>query len=155
MKLASILLASTIALVSTWSAAVLSFTEVGRSFSQLVDLADVILIGTVTDSAPTWGQGQQASSIFTVVTLDDLEVIKGSVSGATYAFRHVGGRMGDVLQFYEGMPRLKVGTRYLLFIPGDTNVLFPTVGISQGIFIVAPRDGGPAETIQTVARATG
>jgi hypothetical protein len=111
MRLKSVLLTSAAILTLIWSAATLALSAVDRTFSQLVELADVILIGTVTDSSTTWGQGQQSNVIFTVVTLEDLEVVKGQVPGLTYEFRHAGGRLGDLVLFYEGMPRLDVGTR--------------------------------------------
>jgi hypothetical protein len=149
MRLKFVLLTSAAILTLSWSVTTLALSAVDRTFSQLVELADPILIGTVTESSTTWGQGQQSSVIFTVVTLEDLEVVKGHVPGLTYEFRHAGGRLGDLMQFYEGMPRLDVGTRYLLFVARDTNVVFPTVGVGQGVFVVTPSSDGPSGTIQT------
>lgn len=141
-----------VVLAAVWPLDGRAMVEVERSFSQLVQMADVILVGTATDSRTEWGQGQQASTIFTVVTLENLDVIKGQAPGAPYEFRYVGGRLGDMVQYYEGMPQLQVGTRYLLFIAGETNLLFPTIGISQGVFVVEPTPGQASDTILSYGR---
>ena len=150
MKVRTIKFTAAMALIFAWSTTVVSLTQVDRSFSQLVDLADIILVGTARDISTEWGQGPLANTIFTVVTLDNLDVIKGDVRGTTYALRHAGGRIADLIQSYEGVPRLTVGTRYVLFVSSDTNALFPVVGIGQGVFIATRGSDGSTETIQTV-----
>ena len=150
MKPGLIHLTIALALMFAWSSTIIALTQIERPFSQLVGLADVILVGTVSGSSAEWGQGQLANTIFTVATLDDLDVIKGDVQGATVELRYAGGRIGDLIYSYEGMPRLTVGTRYVLFISNDTSALFPVVGIGQGMFMVVQGGGGSTETIQTV-----
>jgi hypothetical protein len=150
MKSKLIQLTATVALMFACSSAVFSLTQIDRPFSQLVDLAEIILVGTVNDAYSEWGEGKLAGTIFTVLTFDDLDVIKGDVPGTTYEFRHVGGRIGDLIHSYEGLPRLSVGARYVLFISGDTNTLFPLVGIGQGAFIVTRDDGASTEKVQTI-----
>ena len=110
--------------------------EIGRSFDQLVDRADQVFVGVVTDVRSAWGEGRQANNIYTFVTFSDLDVWKGEVSQAEYTLRIAGGQVGNAIQVFPGAPRFVVGKTYTVFVRDNQLALFPTVGISQGVYPV-------------------
>lgn len=118
-------------LLAGWGAAP-ALTPMERSFDELVALSEVVLVGTVAQTVSSWDESR--TRIYTYVTLSDLEVIKGEVSGPDYTLRVRGGVVGDQAELIAGMPNLQTGNRYLLFIRGNFQDIFPVVGIQQGVF---------------------
>ena len=118
------------------SAPVAALSEKQRSFDELVNLSDVVLVGTVSDLRSAWGEGNFAGHIFTYVTFTHLDVIKGRVSGAEFTLRLLGGRVGNTVHHYPGAPRFKEGETYTLFVRNNFQDIFPLVGVHQGILRV-------------------
>jgi len=116
-----------------------------RSFPQLVERADTIVVGSVTGLRSAWSADGQV--IYTFVTLTDLDVLKGDVPAATFELRMPGGVIGDQAQIYPGMPTLEQGQRYVLFIRGLLRDFFPLVGVSQGLYQVI-RDADGQQRVQ-------
>lgn len=110
-----------------------------RDFPNLVDDADIILIGRVAALRSEWDP--LGTTIFTHATLEDLEVIKGRVGASPWTVRVPGGVVGDRAQAYPGMPRLKTGRRYVLFVRDGQPRFLPFVGGSQGVFEILHVDG--------------
>jgi len=115
---------------------VFAFNERSRSFDELVQLADTILVGTVGHVESRYGEGPLAGQIFTYYTLNQLDVLKGAVEGDDYVLRMTGGRVGPFAQVIQGAPKLSLGKTYTLFIRNNGAELFPLVGVHQGIFNV-------------------
>ena len=113
----------------------LALTVVERSFEELVNRADTILIGTVTEQKAQWENPTQQNYIVTDTILNDVETLKG-FSSDTFTLRNKGGKLGPYREYYEGLPQLRVGTRYILFVENNRKAIFPIVGISQGILKV-------------------
>jgi len=111
-----------------------------RTFPELVERADTIVVGTVTGLRGAWGADGQ--TIYTYATLTDLDVLKGDVPAATYELRMPGGVIGDSAQLYPGMPSLEQGERYILFIRGYLRDFFPLVGVYQGLYQVIRDENG-------------
>jgi hypothetical protein len=119
-------------LVVGWTTGSRALTVVPRTFAELVGLADLVVIGTVTQVA----SGVEGERIYTYITLADLEVIKGAWYDAEYRLRVSGGVVGQRAEVYQGLPQLAAGRRYILFIRGNFSALFPVVGLHQGVFRV-------------------
>jgi hypothetical protein len=117
-----------------WTTSSWALTVVPRTFAELVELADWVLIGTVTQV--TSAAEAKGERIYTYVTLTDLEVIKGEWHDTEYVLRVSGGVVDQRGEIYPGLPQLAAGRRYLLFIRGNFSTLFPVVGLHQGIFRV-------------------
>lgn len=109
------------------------------SFEEVVEKAEVIVIGTVSATRSDWGAGRQ--TIYTWADLVDLEVLKGDVPAAVYRLRVPGGVMGEVAQVYPGVPVLETGQRYVLFVRGHLQQIIPFVGAYQGVYRVRLIDG--------------
>ncbi|MDR2877011.1 MAG: hypothetical protein LBV36_03085 [Chromatiales bacterium] len=108
-------------------------------FDQLVARAEVIVIGTVRDTRSALGADGQ--TIYTWADLVDLDVLKGDVPEAVYRLRVPGGVLGDAAQIYPGMPVLKRGERYVLFVRGHLQQFIPFVGAFQGVYSIRRVDG--------------
>jgi hypothetical protein len=117
-----------------WQTRVDALTALPRTFAELVERADCVLIGTVMQVTPA--MGAEGEKIYTYVTLADLEVLKGAVSDPSYVLRVRGGVVDTQAEVYPGLPQLEAGGRYLLFVQGNFRDLFPVVGLHQGVFRV-------------------
>lgn len=121
-----------------------ALSVVPRSFDELVALADLVVVGTV--AAQQSRDDDAGRGISTYITLADLEVVKGTLSEPRYTLRVAGGRVGGRAQVYTGLPQLRTGERYVLFVRGNLRELFPVVGVQQGVFRVL-RDGAGRERV--------
>ena len=108
---------------------------VARSFDELVQRADLVLVGTVSEVHSEFADnGLDQNTIFSYVNFSDLQVVKGQVNSEPYVLRVPGGVVGRFAQDYPGIPAFHTGQRYLVFIRGNQHDFFPVVGISQGVF---------------------
>ena len=90
-----------------------------------------IVAGTVTDVQARYGRTE---NIYTLVKLQDLQVLAGSYKGSEFYVRLLGGEVqGDVLDV-KGSPQFAVGDQVVLFLQGNGKQIVPIVGWSQGVF---------------------
>lgn len=108
-------------------------------FDEVIERAELIVIGTVRETHSAWDASGQ--TIFTRALLDELELLKGEVPASVYELEVPGGVVGDAAQVYPGIPVLRRGERYVLFIRGDRQHFIPFVGAYQGVYSVL-RSGG-------------
>lgn len=134
-----------------------ALTAVARSFDELVQRADTIVIGTAVSARSV--RGGDGHGIRTLVSFDELEVLKGEVPSAPFELPLPGGIIGDEAQVYPGAPRLRAGTRYVLFIRGQNSEFLPLVGAQQGLFRIMLDANGRERVVQggeeSAASATG
>jgi hypothetical protein len=110
-------------------------TVVPPTFEQLVQQAELIFQGTVTDSRSVWeGEGGQRH-IETYVTFNIEDNLKGQ-PGTSYTIRMLGGTVGDETLEVSDTPKFKVGDREILFVEHNNDQFVPLVGISHGRFHV-------------------
>ncbi len=121
-------------LLLSWQTRVDALTAIPRTFAELVERADCVLIGTVMQV--TTAVGAEGEKIYTYVTLADLDVLKGEVPDTSYVLRVRGGVVDTQAEVYPGLPQLEAGGRYILFVQGNFRDLFPVVGLHQGVFRV-------------------
>jgi hypothetical protein len=135
-------------LLVVWQTPVGALIAMQRTFTELVGLADCVLIGTVT--RVTSALGADGERIYTYVTLADLKVIKGEVPDTQYVLRVRGGVVDTQWESYPGIPQLEAGRRYILFVQGNFRDLFPVVGLSQGVFRVEWDPERQQEVVRTL-----
>ncbi len=105
-----------------------------KTFQQLVDEAELIVVGTV---ARIDGARLPEGLIVSDVTLTVLKVAKAvSPTPATVVVRVLGGEIGETSLVIPGAPRFQPGQTVLLFIRGNQREMFPFVGVQQGVFSV-------------------
>lgn len=123
-------------------AAASATTIIYKNLDQLAAESEGIVVGTV--AAKTSAYGPDKSTIYTLVTLEGLDAIKGQVKGYDLTLRFEGGRVeNDVLRI-EGSPRFEIGERVVLFVRGNGRAKIPLVGWTQGVFrVVQDASGKP------------
>ena len=123
------------AIACVTAASVHATTVIAPTFEELVDRAQLIFEGTVSDVQSQWvGEGGQRH-IVSYVTLEVADGLKGE-AGATYTLRMLGGTVGDDTMEVSDSPKFKVGDRNILFVENNGTQFIPLVGIMYGQFQV-------------------
>src|SRR6266404_6786688 len=105
------------------------------TFEQLVQQAELIFQGTVTDVRSVWeGEGAQRH-IDTYVRFQIDESVKGNAT-SSYTIRMLGGTVGDETMEVTDSPKFTVGDREILFVEHNNEQFVPFVGINHGHFRV-------------------
>ena len=105
------------------------------TFEQLVQQAELIFQGTVTDVRSVWeGEGAQRH-IDTYIRFQIDENVKGNAT-SSYTIRVLGGTVGDETMEVTDSPKFKVGDREILFVEHNNEQFVPLVGINHGHFRV-------------------
>jgi hypothetical protein len=134
------------------SATAQALTVVPRSFDELVQLADTVVVGTVT-AVHSEMTDTAAQRIISQVTLSQLQVIKGPAIDGDYVLQVPGGVVGRYAEDYPGLPSFEVGRRYVLFVRGNRRDFFPVVGVTQGVFRVVNDAAGRQVVVRDDAAA--
>ncbi|HWR83091.1 MAG TPA: hypothetical protein VN285_07300 [Candidatus Deferrimicrobium sp.] len=119
--------------VLLWVTAAQGATVEKMTLPQLSQSAQAIVIGTITDVS--YFQASDRNQIYTRVTMDVRESLKGSQSG-TISFTQLGGVIGDRRVSVSGFPVFVVDQELLLFLNDDPSGTISTVGLGQGKFNV-------------------
>ena len=136
MKLRSFLLFLSFAVALT---RITASTVIPPTFEQLVQQAEFIFQGTVTNSQSVWeGEGAQRH-IETYVTFNVEDNVKGS-AGTSYTIKMLGGTVGDETMEVTDTPKFNVGDRDILFVEHNNEQFVPLVGINYGRFRVQRDD---------------
>ncbi len=133
------------------------------TFDQLVQQAELIFQGTVTDVRSAWeGEGAQRH-IDTYVTFQVAENAKGD-AGASYTIRVLGGTVGQDTMEVTCAPKFQVGERQILFVEHNGQQFVPLVGIMHGQLrierdqqtgreFIATHDGDPLRDLTQLGRS--
>src|SRR5437588_6440605 len=123
-------------------------TVIPPTFEELVNRAQVIFQGVVTDVRSQWvGEGAQRS-IVSYVTFKVEDAMKGS-PGSSYTMRMLGGTVGDQTMEVTDSPKFKVGNRDILFVENNGSQFVPLVGIMHGRFRVEREQASGREVVTT------
>jgi hypothetical protein len=124
----------TIGLLAT---SALATTVIPPSFDELVDDAQLIFQGRVTDVRCEWaGEGAQRG-IVSYVTFQIEDALKGS-PGTTCTLQMVGGTIGNETITIADAPVFKKDDRDILFVENNGHQFIPLVGIMYGRYRVLP-----------------
>jgi hypothetical protein len=118
---------------------------VERDFPDLVQRAEQIVSGTVADVSETQ---RPSGAPVTLVTVDDLTVMKGEARGSM-TLEFYGGTVGEYAIKVPDMPTFAVGERVVLFVAGNGVNVCPLVGVWQGSFRILTADGGATDVVAT------
>src|SRR6266404_4158932 len=123
-------------------------TVISPTFEELVNRAQVIFQGVVTDVRSQWvGEGAQRS-IVSYVTFKVEDAMKGN-PGSTYTMRMLGGTVGDQTMEVTDSPKFKVGNRDVLFVENNGSQFVPLVGIMHGRFRLEREHATGREVVMT------
>jgi hypothetical protein len=122
-------------------------TVIPPTFDELVDQAEVIFEGTVTNVKSEWvGEGAERH-IMTYVTFNVEDTIKGKPE-QTYTMRMLGGTIDGETMAVSDSPKFKAGDKDILFVQNNGSQFIPLVGIMHGRFHVK-RDQSGREVVTT------
>lgn len=123
-------------------------TVLEKSFTDLVQEADTIVVGTVAAIESAWDPSHEMP--LTLITVTDLEVLKGEAEDTELTVQVLGGARPDGTVFQiAGVPRFAVGERTILFVAGNGTYAVPFVGLWQGIYRVVVDPERDTETVYT------
>ena len=125
-------------------------TVIPPSFDELVEQAQLIFEGTVTETQSQWAGEGGSRRIVTYVTFKVEEAIKGE-PGATYTVRMLGGTVGDETMEVTESPKFKVGDRDILFVENNGTQFIPLVGIMHGRFRIEKEKATGREVVMSNA----
>lgn len=116
-------------------------TVIPPTFDELVDQADFIFQGEVTNVKSEWiGEGAQRH-IMSYVTFKVGDALKGN-PGQNYTIRMLGGTVdGESMAVSDG-PKFEVGDQDILFVQNNGSQFIPLVGIMHGRFHVRKDEAG-------------
>lgn len=104
------------------------------SDAELLDFSDVVVTGTVAAVATGWDTG----AVYTYVTLDVGDVIKGWIPERRIVLKQLGGRVDDLALTIGGQPTFTVGEQILAFLEvrrGDRTL--STTALWQGKWAIS------------------
>ena len=84
--------------------------------------ADAIVLGKVINQKSEWDA--EKSRIYTDVTIDVDECLKGGMSNSTVVVRHLGGEVDGIGEFYSYVPQFKKSEEVLVFMKKERNEKF-------------------------------
>ena len=123
-------------------------TVIPPSFDELVEHAQVIFQGTVTDTQSQWAGEGGNRRIVTYVTFKVDEAIKGE-PGASYTLRMLGGTVDGQTMEVTDSPKFKVGDRDIVFVENNGSQFIPLVGIMHGRYRVQQDKASGREVVVT------
>ena len=121
-------------------------TVIPPNFDELVDQAQIIFQGTVTDTQSQWAGEGGNRRIVTYVTFKVDDAIKGD-PGASYTLRMLGGTVDGQTMEVTDAPKFKVGDRDIVFVENNGSQFIPLVGIMHGRFRVKQDEGNGREVV--------
>jgi hypothetical protein len=126
-------------------------TVVPPTFEELVNQAEVIFQGVVTDVRSEWAGTGAERHIVTYVTFRVEDRLKGDV-GATYSIRLLGGTVNGQTMVVTDTPKFEAGDRDILFVENNGSQFVPLVGIAHGRFRVDREQITGREVVMTNER---
>lgn len=110
-----------------------------KNLDDLSAEAENIVVGTVAKTESTYGTDK---SIYTFVTITDMDSIKGQTKESELVLRFKGGQVGEDIHEIVGSPYFKTNEKVVLFVRGNGRSLVPLVGWTQGAFRVVADQAG-------------
>jgi hypothetical protein len=136
-------------------------TVIPPSFDDLVNEAQVIFQGTVTNVRSEWiGEGEQRH-IVSYVTFKVEDTLKGN-TGREITLQMLGGTVAGQTMEVSDAPKFKKGDRDVLFVENNGTQFIPLVGIMHGRFhvrqdangqdVIYKNDGTPLASTDQVGK---
>ena len=125
------------------TASLTATTVVPPTFEQLVDQAQEIFQGTVTDVKSQWiGEGDERH-IVSYITFQVKDALKGA-PGKSFTMRAFGGTVDGETMVIGDAPKFEVGDEDILFVENNGSQVIPLVGLMHGRFHVRKDQTGKA-----------
>ncbi|RPJ79574.1 MAG: hypothetical protein EHM20_01030, partial [Alphaproteobacteria bacterium] len=89
------------------------------NISKMVEKSDLIIKGKVTDADSKWKEDNRGKHIYTNITLDIIEKIKGSTKNNKISFEVIGGVVDDIREVVSDSPSFEIGENAIVFLSGS------------------------------------
>jgi hypothetical protein len=147
-----------LAILVTWKLPQTAYADAAPRWTdeQLVGFSDVIVRGQVARVAV--GRDERVGSLYTYVTLDVADVLKGSVPGRQIILKQLGGRLGATALEIAGQPTFAVGENVLVFLevrPRDRTLAVTALWQGKFTIVSGGADGEVAVRQDPGGRARG
>lgn len=104
-----------------------------NGLNKLISDSKVIVVGSVKNIQCKWDK--EKKNIWTFVTIDTEQFIKGKKEGGELTIRIPGGVVGDIGERVSGTPEYKVGEYVLSFLAEDIDDFFYVNGWQEGKYV--------------------
>jgi hypothetical protein len=110
------------------------------SLQALTKRSDSIVMAKVNDVTSSWDAAHK--EIYTTISLQILNPVKGRKGESTVTLRQIGGTVGNIASIVPGMPSFRVGEEVVLFLTQKDAAGYPWVmGLQQGKYSVVEKNG--------------
>lgn len=99
---------------------------------ELVIGSELVVVGQVKSVRSEWSDDR--SFIFSDVTIEVEEYVKGGQAGKSVTVRHLGGEVGEVGEFYSHTARFQAEEEVLVFLDRDPRGTLRVAGGEHGKF---------------------
>jgi hypothetical protein len=118
-------------------ASIIQSQQISADLKTLTKNSEVVLIGKVSKQESKWNKNK--SAIYTDVTIEVDEYLKGQRGEKSITVSHLGGEVGEVGELYTHIPTFKEQEEMLLFVNMNKN---------DGKFQVYNGDNGKIEIME-------
>jgi hypothetical protein len=108
-----------------------------RGFKELIDDVGVIFVGKALSAYSAFSDDKEM--IYTIVTFQKEDVLKGTIGESTVELRFAGGTIGEETVKAVGMPYFEKDKSYVLFLHDNINpyrTISPVYGMEAGQFVI-------------------
>jgi len=89
-----------------------------QDIAKMVQRADLIIRGRVISTESQWKEDSRGRHIYTTVTIEILDKIKGDIKDDAFAFEVVGGTVDDIREVVSGTPAFEIDEDAIMFLAG-------------------------------------
>ncbi|MHC4746376.1 MAG: Ig-like domain-containing protein, partial [Planctomycetota bacterium] len=90
-----------------------------QDISEMVQRSELVIRGEVISTESQWRENSRGRHIYTNVTVEILDRIKGNIKGSAFAFEVVGGIVGDIREFVSDTPAFEIDEDAIVFLGGE------------------------------------
>lgn len=129
-----------------------SALQLDLSRPQLCSIADAVILAEVTDLETFWSEDQEGG-IVRHAAIANLKTVHGQADAALTVLLP-GGTIGELTQWVEDVPALRVDTRYLLFLD-KVDHGWQVIGGDAGAVLITPGGWRAGETEEKAIASVG
>ena len=118
-----------------------------KAVQELSDQSDLVVVGKVANINSQWNKDK--SRIYTNVTVDVEEFVKGNATNRSIVVRHLGGEVGSVGELYSFAPRFKSNEEVMLFLHKNKNGEFNVTNGAKGKFRIKKNETSSMKALES------
>jgi hypothetical protein len=104
---------------SSFSSYTIAGIQEKRDIPKMVQRSDLIIRGKVISAKSQWKKDSRGRHIYTSVTVEILDKIKGNIKDSAFAFEIVGGTVDDIREVVSDTPAFEIDEDAIMFLSGQ------------------------------------